>query len=36
HRASQVCFSVGFSSHSYFTRCFKAKFGQTPTEYQQG
>ena len=34
-RASQVYFSVGFSSHSYFSSCFKAKFGQTPSEYQK-
>ena len=27
--------SVGFSSLSYFTRCFKAQFAQTPTDYQQ-
>ncbi|MFC1775746.1 two-component regulator propeller domain-containing protein [Pseudomonadota bacterium] len=26
---------VGFSSISYFTRCFKAQFAQTPTDYQQ-
>jgi signal transduction histidine kinase/ligand-binding sensor domain-containing protein/DNA-binding response OmpR family regulator len=26
---------VGFSSVSYFTRCFKAQFAQTPTDYQQ-
>jgi len=26
---------VGFSSLSYFTRCFKAQFAQTPTDYQQ-
>jgi signal transduction histidine kinase/DNA-binding response OmpR family regulator len=29
---TQVCYDVGFSSHSYFTRCFKAEFDMTPTE----
>ena len=31
-RASDVAFSVGFTSQSYFTTCFKARFGITPTE----
>ena len=26
---------VGFASHSYFTSCFKARYGLTPTEFQQ-
>lgn len=26
--------AVGFSSPTYFTSCFKAQFGQTPSEYQ--
>jgi len=26
---------VGFSSSSYFVRCFKAKYGQTPNEYRK-
>ncbi|WP_276167306.1 hybrid sensor histidine kinase/response regulator transcription factor [Zobellia alginiliquefaciens] len=29
---SEVCFKVGFSSPSYFTKCFKAHFGLLPTE----
>ncbi len=30
----EVAFEVGFSSANYFTRCFKKKFHQLPTEYQ--
>src|SRR5690606_26489884 len=29
---SEVCFMVGFSSPSYFTKCFKGYFGLLPTE----
>ncbi|WP_179955163.1 two-component regulator propeller domain-containing protein [Maribacter luteus] len=29
---SQVCYQVGFSSPSYFTKCFKTHFGVLPTE----
>lgn len=32
---TQVFYEVGFSSHSYFTRCFKAEFGITPSEMSQ-
>ena len=32
---SEVCFQVGFSSPSYFTKCFKAHFGILPTELKQ-
>ncbi len=28
-----VAFDVGFTSHSYFSRCFKAKFGCSPREF---
>lgn len=30
---SQIAFSVGFNSLSYFTKCFRDFYGQTPTEY---
>ncbi len=30
----EVAFSVGFSSHSYFGRYFKAKYGVSPKEYR--
>lgn len=28
--------AVGFSSHTYFTHCFKARFGTTPQELRPG
>jgi len=31
----EVAQAVGFSSQSYFASCFKAEFGQTPTDYQK-
>jgi CheY-like chemotaxis protein/two-component sensor histidine kinase len=30
---SEVAYTVGFTSLAYFTRCFKALYGQTPSEY---
>ena len=35
-RMSQVFEQVGFSSPSYFSACFKAEFGMTPTQFQVG
>ncbi len=32
---SEVCYKVGFSSPSYFTRCFKSHFGILPTELKR-
>ncbi|MBJ7880650.1 two-component regulator propeller domain-containing protein [Gelidibacter salicanalis] len=31
---SEVSFKVGFSSPSYFTKCFKSHFGQLPTDIE--
>lgn len=30
---SEVCYLVGFSSPSYFSKCFQRQFGTTPKEY---
>lgn len=32
---SEVTFTTGFSSPSYFTKCFKTKFGLLPLAYQE-
>jgi AraC-like DNA-binding protein len=30
---TEIAFNVGFSSQSYFTRCFTKKFGKSPKDY---
>ena len=29
---AEVCYNVGFSSHSYFTKCYREYFGESPTD----
>lgn len=33
HRVNEVCYMVGFSSPSYFSKCFQKEFGVKPAEY---
>jgi signal transduction histidine kinase/ligand-binding sensor domain-containing protein/DNA-binding response OmpR family regulator len=32
---AEVMYMVGFSNHSYFSRCFKAEFDKTPWQYKE-
>ncbi|WP_245585041.1 helix-turn-helix domain-containing protein [Psychroserpens burtonensis] len=32
---SQVVYSIGFTSRSYFSKIFKEKYGITPNEYRK-
>jgi AraC-like DNA-binding protein len=34
-RISDVCYTVGFYTPSYFTKCFKRQFGMQPNEYMK-
>lgn len=33
---AEVMYMVGFSSHSYFSKCFQAEFGKTPRQIREG
>lgn len=33
HKPSDVAYDVGFSSHSYFSRCFKAHYDVSPSQF---
>lgn len=35
-RVNQVCYQTGFSSPSYFSRCFTSRFGISPSDYAAG
>ncbi len=32
---NEVAYRVGFSSHAYFSKCFREEFGCTPKQYKQ-
>ena len=32
---SEIMYMVGFSSSSYFAKCFQAHFGKTPRQYAE-
>ena len=32
---SEVCYAVGFSSPSYFTKCYREQFDESPSDTQQ-
>lgn len=32
---NEVCYQIGFSSPSYFTKCFQAQFGVSPVEFKR-
>jgi len=32
---AEVMYMVGFSNHSYFSKCFKAEFDKTPWQYKE-
>lgn len=32
---SDICYRVGFSSLSYFTRCFREQYGMSPSDYRK-
>ncbi|MDR0691661.1 MAG: helix-turn-helix transcriptional regulator, partial [Prevotellaceae bacterium] len=34
-RINEICFSVGFGSSSYFSKCFKKQFGTSPKEIKK-
>lgn len=35
-RVSEICWQVGFSTPSYFIKCFRKKYGVSPREYMSG
>lgn len=34
-RVTEICYMVGFSSTSYFAKCFQAQFGMLPNQYME-
>ncbi len=36
YRVNEVCYMVGFSSPSYFAKCFQKQYGCTPAKFKEG
>jgi AraC-like DNA-binding protein len=36
HTVTEIAYSVGFRSPTYFSKCFREEFGTTPSEYASG
>ena len=34
-RVSEICYMTGFTSTSYFAKCFRKQFGMLPNEYME-
>jgi AraC-like DNA-binding protein len=34
-RVTEICYMVGFSSTSYFAKCFQAEYGVLPNQYME-
>jgi len=32
---AEVMYMVGYSNHSYFSKCFQAEFGKTPRQFME-
>ncbi len=35
YRVGEICYMVGFSSHSYFSKLFCKQFGMTPKDFEK-
>ncbi len=35
YTVTEIMYKSGFTTASYFSKCFKARYGQTPTDYQK-
>ncbi|MCM1312035.1 MAG: response regulator [Bacteroides sp.] len=35
YRVGEICFMVGFNSHSYFSKLFSKQFGMTPKDFEK-
>ena len=35
YRVGEICYMVGFNSHSYFSKLFCKQFGMTPKDFEK-